>query len=52
MLDFKKKVAIARMYICKELQIFFKALELIAWLSHSNLAESVIFWVDTFDEAL
>src|SRR6266699_3366322 len=33
------------MYICKELQIFFKALELIAWLSHSNLAENDIFWV-------
>ena len=33
------------MYICKELQIFFKALELIAWLSHSNLAENGIFWV-------
>ena len=33
------------MYICKELQICFKALELISWLSHSNLAENVIFWV-------
>jgi len=41
----EKKVAIGQMYICKEPQIFFKALELIAWLSHSNLSEKVIFWV-------
>jgi len=33
------------MYICKGLQIFFKALELIAWFLHSNLARNVIFWV-------
>lgn len=31
------------MYICKELEIFFKAPEFIAWLSYSNLAGSVIF---------
>jgi len=43
MLNFKKKFAIAQTYIYEELPIFFKALESIAWLLHSNLAGNVIF---------
>ena len=45
MLNSKKKSQLLKCISAKSFRYFFKALELIAWLLHSNLAENVIFWV-------